>query len=421
MKAQSIGAENGQKFSGWRMVALAFFVNNTALGVAYGGYGVSVLAIAQKFGIGRAVAALPISFIILAVTILAPFFGIIFRRISIRLTMIAGLLLSAIGYLALAWTSDWRMMLAVYLFVVGPGVAASGFLPANVLVSNWFVRSQGKALGLVNMTLFIMLVPMVAVTILETYGLSAVYLFQMAMVLLAIPFAFLLVDRPSDIGERPLGDGDKADEALIEAPSIAASELLTASRFWLLVVCIGILTGSGTTKLAHMVPLLTEQGWPVSEASLLLAVSGGAGIVGSFFFGFLADRAGGALALFLNGVLQASMWSLLLLPLSLPVLMVDAIVMGLCGAGLVAAQGVLFTHLFGVRNFGVVMGMLSAATVPFLVGMGPLIGYLRDASESYHMPIAALAIGTAVAALPFASRILRRPPGAGFTARAKVS
>ncbi|WP_336951279.1 MFS transporter [Sphingobium aromaticivastans] len=412
MKGAEIKAGQPHNFAGWRMAALAFLINNVACGVAYGGYGVSVLAIAEKFSISRATAALPMSFIILAVTLLAPFFGAIFRRVSIRRTIVAGLMLSILGNLILSVTTDWRLMLATYLFVVGPGVAASGFMPANVLVSNWFVHSQGKALGLTNMTLFIMLVPMAAVAILQSYGLSAVYLFQALMNALAIPLAFLLVDRPADIGQKALGEDLAEDRELVTAPSLAPRGILMMAAFWLLVIGIGILMGSGTTKLAHMVPLLTEQGRPVSQASFLLAISGGAGMIGSLLFGFLADRVGGAWALVLNGILQASMWSLLLLPLSLPILMVDAIVMGICGAGMVAAQGVLFTHIFGLRNFGMLMGMMSVATLPFLVGMAPFVGYLRDIGGSYHLPVAVLVALSSAAVLVFLWMALGRVGGA---------
>lgn len=402
------------KFSGWRMVFFAFLVGNIVLGTTYGGYGISVLAIAEKFSVSRAMAALPISFILLVGTASAPLITTLFKHVPIRWVIIAGLTTTSAGYLLLSVTADWRTMLAIYLFMIGPGVAASGFLPVNILVSNWFVRSQGRALGITNMTLFVMLVPIVAVFVLQAYNLSAVYLFQAGLNAAAIPIAVMLVDCPSHAGQQPLGMDDQAymTAEKSDEPTLTQKGVVQIPIFWVLAIALGFLMSSGTIKLSHMVPLLAENGYAVDTASLLLGLSGGAGIAGSLIFGMLADRFGGSVALIINAVLQACMWGLLLLPLSVPVLALDAIIMGMCGGGLLAAQGVLFTRLFGQRNFGVVMGMWSASTAPIMVGASPIVGLLRDVYGNYHVPILFLIalIACSILAFTYIGARVRRDP-----------
>lgn len=387
-------------FAGWRVVALSSLIHNLAFGMAYGTYGASVLAIQEHFVTSRGTVSVVLSLIIAATVISAPILGQLYGRISIRRSVMLGSLLGAAGYFALAATDDWRVMLACYAFLVGPGVALAGSMPTNVLATNWFVERQGLALGIVNLPLGLMIAPMWAAYFLRSGSLSDLYVVSGLVFLLIIPCAWWVIDRPDQVGQLPHGGVPREveEEAGIAAPILTMRDILARLDFWMIVLAIGVLVGGGAMKVGHLVPLLAEQGHSMGEASALLALSGGAGAAGSLIIGWLADRYGGALILSVNATVQASMWFIFLMPVSLGVLTVDAVVIGVCGGGVATAQGVLLAHRFGAVNFPRALGLLGLCALPFILGINPLAGYLHDLTGTYRAAIGALIGATFVIA-----------------------
>lgn len=389
----------------WRMAALAFLTQNSATGLTFGSFGAIVLAIQSQFHTTRTLASLGVSLAVVTLSLLAPFLGtMLVRRVPIRRVMIAGLLLGAAGYALLAWVGDIRALLAIYLLIIGPSLVMFGALPSNTLVSSWFGDRPGRALGLVNMPLLVSLVPLASAAILGAHGLSAVFACVAVTHLLVLPFAFAVRDGPyAGAGTgKDLGAGSGA--------------ILARPEFWLLAVGGGIIVGAGIMKISHLVAIVTGQGYSAATATMLLAISGGAGMLGSPLFGWLADRIGGVGALIANALLQSATFFILLAPVGVPALVVDAVLIGACGAGVSATQGVIFSHLFGPANFARVFGLMSIATLPFLFGMTPLAGLLYDRSGSYALPVAvtiAMLFAAALVLLPLlaAERRLRRPAG----------
>ncbi|MBN8841363.1 MAG: MFS transporter [Sphingomonadales bacterium] len=389
----------------WRMAALALLMQNSATGLTFGSFGAIVLAIQSQFHTTRTYASLGVSLAVVTLSLLAPFLGtMLVRRVPIRRVMIAGLLLGAAGYALLAWVSDIRALLAIYLLIIGPSLVMFGALPSNTLVSSWFGDRPGRALGLVNMPLFVSLVPLASAAILGAHGLSAVFACVAVTHLIVLPFAFAVRDGPYAAAGpgKDLGAGSGA--------------ILARPEFWLLAVGGGIIVGAGIMKISHLVAIVTGQGHSAATATMLLAISGGAGMLGSPLFGWLADRIGGVGALIANALLQSATFFILLAPVGVPALVVDAVLIGACGAGVSATQGVIFSHLFGPANFARVFGLMSIATLPFLFGMTPLAGLLYDRSGSYALPVAvtiAMLFTAALVLLPLlgAERRLRRPAG----------
>ncbi len=398
-------------FTGWRIVALASFVKCWSYGLAFGVLGISVLAIQERFDTTRVIASLPLSLISAAIMLLAPVLGALYGRISIRRSIMLGAVLGAAGHLCLASIHDWRVMLACYAFLVGPGVALTGGMPTSVLASYWFVKHKGVALGIVNLPLGLMIVPLVAVEVLQSGGLPTLYLATGLAFLLIIPAAFYLVDRPELVNQTPLGNSDVAmsEADSTTTPTISLQSVLTRFDFWALVVTIGIIVGGSSMKYAHLIPLLNEQNRSIEQATLLLSIAGGCGAVGALLFGWLADRFGGARIIIGTAIVQAVMWFIFLLPVSFLLLTIDAAIIGMCGGGIAAAQGVFICQRFGQQNFSRVLGLLAISLFPFITGINPLAGYLRDATGDYRTAIISLIAASIFVATILTSVTYRKP------------
>lgn len=392
-------SEQQGSFSGWRMVLLATFVHSSAYGVIFGGYGVSVLAIEERYAVSRATATSMLSVMVAVIIFSAPLLGALYARFSLRKSFLIGAALSVAGYLLLASSNDSWVMIATYALFIGPAAALMGSMAANVLVTRWFSGNQGKAFGLVNLPLGMMVVPIVAAHVLEQYGLQVLYLVSGLALLLIIPAAWVLVDHPQDIGQRAEDSRLQRDAVTPPMSPVSVWSLLRRLELWGIGVALGIIIGAATMKQAHLVPLLREQGHSLQLASTLLALTSGAGAVGSILIGWLADRFGGLSILLANATLQAMMWLVFLFPASVSLLVFDAIVMGACGGGVSAAQGVLISRYFGTANFGRALGIIGLIAAPFMLGLNTVAGVVHDQTGSYREPVVLIIAATAFAAM----------------------
>lgn len=398
MSTDSASPGSERSFAGWQVIVLASYIHNCSYGAAFGAFGVSVLAMQERFGLSRATSAFAFSLVTAAVVLSAPVLGTLYGRMSIRRSIIAGGVLGAIGYACLAFTHDSRLLFLCYGVLLGPGVALSGSMPVSVLATRWFTARQGTALGIVNLPLGLMLVPLGAVVVLQRGGLTTLYLTLAALFLTIVAAAWPLVDDPTHLGQEPLGHHGSgiSRTAKSDAAVMDIRQILSRGDFWVLVAAVGVIVGGSSMKYAHMVPLIGEQGFSITEASTLLALTGGAGAVGSLLFGALADRLGGAAVLIATALVQSMMWFAFLIPINLTLLTLDAIVIGMCGGGVSAAQGVFITRRFGTQNFSRVLGVLAVALTPFFVGINPLVGYLRDQTGSYRTSVVLLIVASVV-------------------------
>ena len=390
----------------WRMVALGSLAQNIAIGLSIGSFGVLVLAIEQQFHASRAVASMGASIVVAVMGLLAPVVTVLIGRWSIRTTMMTGVILGSIGYVALALAPNLWFFLAAYGLFVGVGALLAGSFPASILVSNWFPGGSGRALGVMMIPLGAMLVPLVCAPVLEAVGLRQLYMLMGAATLLMLPILLLVKDRPALLS-------DPADGPLEAQPHRAATvplrgaEILSAPHFWLLIFGVGLLDGSGMIQVSQLVAIAAEQGLSLRESTLLLSVSGGAGAIGSLLFGWLADRVGGAGALLINGIVQAVAWGAFLLHPAMGFLVVDVILMGLASAGVYSASVAALSHQFGSHNLLRTLGLAGMFGIIPTFLSPPVAGLLREYSGSYDLVLDSVIAACLVAATAMALVMMR--------------
>lgn len=374
----------------WGQVALAALFQNLATGLTFGSFGTMVLAVEHAYGASRAQSSLALSLAVVSLSLFGMAAGRVINRLDLRRLMLAGAALLAAGFAAAALAQGPFGLLAAYALLIGPGTALLGVLPTMTLATRHVPGSlRGRALGVVNLPVLVMLVPLLIGPWLPELGPRRVYAGLSAGLVLLAPLLLLVRS----------GVDPAADDRAVAG---TAPRILGSGRFWVLAMAVGLLTGAGTMKLAHFVPLLIGQGRSFAEANMLLALSGGTGILGSLLFGALTDRLGPLVTLALNAAIQALVWAVFLAPVSLPVLVFDAVVVGAAGGGVQAAFGAAVVAMFGARAFGRAYGLFQFATLPFLFGMTPVASLLYQRSGTYTLPMAVTIACLALAALLFA-------------------
>ncbi|AMK19853.1 MULTISPECIES: MFS transporter [Sphingobium] len=372
---------SASSFHGWRMVAITFLILNCVLGVNFAAYGAMVEAIQREFNTSRALASAGLSMVTLALGLLSPLVGALMQRVSIKWIMISGVVLNALGFVALTQINSIGLLLAIYVLMIGPGVALAGPVTCTAVISNWFNSGRGKALGIINMPAGNTLMPLLAALLLSQYGLQVAFLSCALILALLLPIMWFLVDAPEKIGQH--AKGAAADSQRAETVMTAA-QILRSQAFLVLTAGVTLLSCAGLVMVTHIVALATDRGIDLGSASLLLSAFGLAGIVGAPLFGWVADRIGGGRTFALIALLQIAPWlGLMGAGNSLPLLLVCAFIIGMCSNAILTLFGATMGSWLGSANVGLGMGLCYTLQIPFMFGAGPLAGAMFDHFGSY--------------------------------------
>lgn len=373
-------------FLGWKMLLLAFLAQNLAMGMAFGSFGPLLASTEQHFGVTRALATTGMSLLTLAIGGLSPVMGSLMQKVPLRTAMIGGAVLSAIGYWGLAVTSSFELALLMY-GLVGTGVCLTAILGPLTLINRWFVGDRAKMLGIVNLPIVLFVTPFLVAELLPTAGRFAILGGIGTAFLFLVPLLLLIVEYPAQVGQTArgaVGPGATASVTTSER-RLPTRGILASPSFWLLSIGIGIMAGSGTVYVVHIVPFGMEREMSLQSASGLLSVYAGSGIIGTLLFGWIADRIGPPSALVLTTFCQAVLWAGVLQVVGLPLFLLSAL-LGICVVPLTTLHGAALSELVGPANISRAMGISYAIKLPFIFTFAPAAGYLYDLTGGYHSP-----------------------------------
>jgi MFS family permease len=374
------------------MAVRGFLCQNVSIGCAFGGFGIAVLPMEAHFGVSRGLLTLGLTLVVLAMGVASPLAAVLMARIGLRRTMLIGVVLSAFGYVALAFAPSIWVVLAAYGLLVGVGGALFGPFPSSVLASNWFEPSPGRALGFVNMPLLAALVPLFGASLIEQHGFVMFNLVLAGLHVLLVPAVLGIVDRPPGA----VADAGPSAAAPEPAAAISTALLLRQPLFWVVVLGAGLLNAIAITGAANLFALVRELGGSPAEAGLALALMGGAAMIGSLLAGFVCDRIGAARALALTAAGIAISWLVLYFTGAIALALAAALLIGICSAAVFPAVNVLAGHLYGAVSLPRAIGLFSVLTLPLTFGLPPLGGVLRVAAGNYA-PVAATIVWLAAA------------------------
>jgi MFS family permease len=290
----------------------------------------------------------------------------------------------------------------VLLGLVSVGAAT---LPYLTVVSQWFDKQRGLALGLamigVGLGTFIM--PALAQGLIDAVGWRSAYVVLGGMVIaVTIPIVGLfLKETPRLMGLQPDGVTSVVTTAaqLSEGvQGLSRDEAWRVVTFWQVVAAFFFMSVSVHGCLIHLVPMLTDRGLSEQSAAFATSLLGGALLLGRVGAGYLLDRltatavatgflTGAALGVFL-------LWSEAIGGLAFTA----AILVGLGVGAETDLMPYVVSRYFGLRAFGEILGCvltawgLGGVVGPFLMGVG------FDSTGSYSLVLAAFIVATVVAA-----------------------
>jgi len=367
-------------------------------------FGVFLKPVSHEFGWTRAQTSMAFSVCALTLTMSVPFIGRLVDYAGARRVILTATLFFGLSVFALALLSPhlWQFY-AVYLAI---GIVASGTTPVpySKVITRWFDRRRGLALGLpmAASSLSFTLMPFVAQALIAALGWRHAYMIIGIMVVgIAIPVvALLLTETPRQIGLEP--DGGIIDHAAVpmhleEEVALSFAEARHTGTFWIIVGSFFLMSVSFHACIIHLVPLLTDRGLSPGSAALAASLAGAGGFLARMVVGYLLDlffAASVAACLFFASTMGLFfLWSGV--PGFLP--FVAAFLIGVGQGAELDIIPYMVSRYFGLQAFAEIYGYLFAVFTlggvvgPMLMGMG------FDATGSYGLILGVLAIGTLVA------------------------
>jgi len=364
-------------------------------GVGYYAFALFYKPLEVEFGWDRGAVSVAFTIYFIIQGLAAPFIGRMVDRYGVKKLITLGSLISGSGFLSLTFTHSLWSFYVSYV-VTGFGMAAMGVVPTTHIVSNWFIKKRGFAVGIMATGIgagALVLAPIAGSYLIPAFSWRAAYLaFGILTWVLIIPAALLVIKaRPSDIGLYP--DGAETPDAIAEAAPHSQgyegwtlSDALKSFTFWLIALAFITSDCSNTGTVIHQFNHITDLGFPVAAAATVLGGVGFCSAIGKVFFGWLCDRIKAKHAAAISFALQlASIVVLVTLKStsSVAIIWLYAILMGLGQGGWLPTMSMLVSGYFGLASYGAIFGAVNVAH-SLGVAFGPLIaGQMFDATQTY--------------------------------------
>jgi len=393
---------------GWRQVAACFWLLAADAFIA-SAYSVVAVPLGHEFHPTRMVLMLTMTIMAAVSGVLSPLLGSLMDRTSMRRIMLLGALLLASGYAAISFATSFAQVLVIFGLLVAPANVLIGPVAATVLLSRWFVKRRGTALGIAisGIAMGSVIYPPVIQWLLDHHDWrDAFRLFALVLLVCTVPAAALVVNSPADRGLHP--DGAKTDPTLAragaEAPLVSVRAILSDPAFWLGAAIFAVVLSGLKGMVTNLAPLAIDQGIKPRDAAFLISIYGGCAFVAKLGFAAVADRLNPRTLMFISLAGFASGMACLTQAASgYWAIALGVGLAGLFGGLMVPMQSLLVPRIFGQRVVGRAMGLISMVTLCALLSSPPLFGRIYDVTGSYtaiFVTFVALAIGM-VLAVPY--------------------
>ncbi len=359
-----------------QVAGTAFVVLFCIVGLALWGLPFYYDFMVQQFGWTRAQVT---SGNALSKLVVGPVFGFIagwiIDRFGPRRVMMAGILMAGGALIGLGWVSTLGMFYLFYFFSA-LGYVCGGPLPNQVVLSRWFDKSRGKAMGFAYLGIGIggATVPWMSHALVQHFGWQvALRLLGLLIVVASLPLAFLMKEAPPQFADNRTMAGSAEVKSAFKS---LAFYLLTLGS-----MC-SIAAVSGTQQNLKLF-LSLDRHYSQGEAAQVLSLVLSCSIAGRLLMGWLADRFSKKYVMLLTYLLVAAGIPLLFLGRTPFSLYASAAVFGVGLGGDYMIIPLMTAEIFGMRVLGRLLGVIltaggvAEAVAPWLTGR------LRDATGNY--------------------------------------
>ena len=406
-------------FYGYWVLAACFLFNVIGSGCGPIGFSFFVTSLERSLNWSRAEIMTAFTLFFICTAISAPLSGRLAHRYGGRKVISAGAVIVCSGYVLLS-QMDYLWQYYIGYALIGLGISATGPVITTLIVSNWFVRRRGMAVGAISMgpgAAGLIFTPTIIVYLLPNLGWSNTYLiFAAVTAIFIIPLAALVIrSEPADIGLLP--DGRSAPEITgmnkITAPAsqgVPFKSALSTWAFWLLGFAI-LFVSTHMGVMQSQIPHLEDLGFAAGIVASAMSIAAMMSVFGTLIFGWLSDKIKIKTISIISVLLIITGISLLLyIEIDTPkwLIWTYTTLLGLGVGGWMTSMSLLTSSNFGLIAYGAIYGVFTAFQSAGAAVAPIFSGYFFDKTSSYDM---AFITTLAIVALGIPAILAIRRPG----------
>ena len=379
-------------FYGWWIVASCVIIALYTSGVVGYGFTAVFKPIQDEFKWSYAQVSFAASLRAVETGLFAPFVGILSDRLGARKLLFIGGIILSLGLILLARVHSLLTFYAAFA-LISVGLSGCSSTVMMTVVASWFHRKASLTLGIMNSGYGFagLMVPLV-VALVALWGWRYTMLFfGVGTLLVVLPLALVIKDRPQKYGYYP--DGEPPAPALaaegvrtveIRESTMGIRDALKSHTFLFISLAMAAQTLIVAAVNTHVMPYLLSVNTPLAVAGLAATLMPIISIAGRFGFGWFGARFGNRNLTIFGFILMAlGLVSFAYTDISVLFLIIFLVCFGIGFGGTNTMRGVLARESFGAENFGAMLGFVTGVgTIGGLIG-APLAGYVFDASGNY--------------------------------------
>ena len=408
-------------YYGWYIVVATGFVMTIATVPLFHAMTLWAVALENQFGWPRGQLSLALTLTRIEGGLMGPLEGYLTDKLGGRKMVLIGFLILGVGFL-IFWQIDagfWPVA-PLYMFYLAYMVMAAGqgmgsWVPMMTTINNWFSRRMATAMGWANFMSrggALIVIPLIdlgingsvgvpftnyTLNIGRTIGWENVALI-LALVILAVagPLAYLIRNRPEDMGLQPDGSTTPAQarggrRATPDQPQgLTAQQAVRTPAFWLIAVGHGMTSMIILAIFTHLGLLLKDAGLQEYAGTVVILYT----VISMFsqpLGGYVGDRFPKRIGLFVFTTIQASAVVLLTFSAELWMFYAFAVIFGIGFGGRNPLTTSIRGEYFGRGNFGKILGISTIPMNALLLISSPFAGYMYDWTGTYTVAFLVLA------------------------------
>ena len=364
------------KFFGWRMVFTGLAVEFTVIGFLFYSFPIFWPYLISELGMTESQLGMVTAFYFIPVAILAIFIGRALDKYSVKNFMMIGSIIYAFGLFSLSFINSFWSLVMIYLTILALGSIMMGNLAVAKLISNWFDKNAGRALGIaaVGISFSGVVLPLVVDPLLDLVGWRNVYvIFASVVLFIILPLIFFVViDDPNTVNQ--VKDGIKRDiEDEFLPQEITSKDLLSKKVFWIISLAFAFQFLSMMGVIAFL-PIHASKmgldeiwnilGFPVKQYVFAYALAAFGGVLGKLIFGYLMDIMKAAYPSMIAMSLQATGIFGFTYFSEPSIFFLSAFIFGIGYGAATPLMTACYLRTFGSHNLGKARGISSPIVAP---------------------------------------------------------
>ncbi|MEM8496621.1 MAG: MFS transporter [Pseudomonadota bacterium] len=356
-------------------------------------YGFYVTPVSEQFDVSIATMNLGLAVLLLLSGLMSPGLGRFVDGAALRPVIFVGACIVALGLVSAALVNSFAMLIAAFL-LFSVGIVLYGPVVCNLLLIRGYQTNRARALAIAAMgvSFAAILLPLLAAALLNRMHWQVSLMVLAGIVVIGVGGGVLFLVREPNRSSLNEGDQDADMQA-------SGARFLKDTNFWVMGLVTALLMSIMSLFAVILVPHFLNVGLDNSQAAILMAASGAAGLCGKTSLAYLSDRIRShvkTLALVLCAELLLA-WVVLLYFESLSMMALATAMLGFGHGAFIPLMPYMNSVFFEEHTLGRISGLHMAMMMPLAL-IGPwLAGRHFDQNASYNGVFLALSVAMLIA------------------------